>query len=65
MPYGLPQPLTGNELVTIWQEQNGQIAKCSMSLNQLAAIFVASTLPTTRPTTAGVWWNNNGVVCIS
>lgn len=67
--YGLPQPLTGNELVTIHQEQNGQLAICSMPLSQLAAIISstawAANLPTTQPPTPGVVWNNGGVVSIS
>lgn len=67
--YGLPQPLTGNETVTIHQMQNGQIAKCTMPLSQLASILSstawATGLPTTPPATAGVVWNDNGVVSIS
>lgn len=67
--YGIPQPLTGNEIVTIHQMQNGQFAMCSLPLSQLSSILNstawASTLPTTIPTTAGVVWNNNGVVSIS
>lgn len=67
--YGLPQTLTGSETVTIHQTQNGQIAKCTMPLSQLAALFVSvnwvSGLPTTLPSTRGVLWNNAGVVSIS
>ena len=70
--YGLPQPLTGAEIVTIYQEQNGQLAECSMPLSQLASILCvgsstawASNLPTEKPATAGVIWNNGGVVSIS
>lgn len=70
--YGLPQPLTGSETVTIHQVQNGQIAKCTMPLSELATILNsgsstawATGLPTTAPATAGVVWNNNGVVSIS
>lgn len=69
--YGLPQPLSGNEIVTIRQEQNGQLALCSMPLSQLSSILNsnstawASGLPTTKPATAGVVWNNGGVVSIS
>lgn len=67
--YGLPQPLTGNELVTIWQMQNGQMAKCTMPLSQLSAILSstgwADNLPITKPAAAGVAWNNGGVVSIS
>lgn len=66
---GLPQPLTGKELVTICQEQNGNLAACSMPLSMLATILSstswASNLPTTQPTTSGVVWNNSGVVSIS
>lgn len=65
--YGLPQPLTGTELVTIHQEQNGQFAKCSMPLSQLATILGVNwaSLPTTKPTVSGVAWNDGGVVSIS
>jgi hypothetical protein len=69
MIFGLPQPLTGAELVTIRQMQNGHWAECSMPLSQLASILVstawAANLPTTEPTTAGVVWNNGGVVSLS
>ena len=66
--YGIPQPLTGAETVTILQEQNGQQAKCTMPLSTFLAFIVPSIfkdLPTTEPTTAGVVWNNAGVVSIS
>jgi hypothetical protein len=67
--YGLPQPLTGAETVTIHQEQNGQIALCTMPLSELSTILSstawATGLPTTEPTTAGIVWNNAGVVSIS
>lgn len=67
--YGLPQALTGAELVTIHQLQNGRLAKCTMPLSDLAAIIGstawATGLPTTEPATAGVVWNNAGVVSIS
>lgn len=70
--FGLPQPLTGAETVTIHQVQNGQIAKCTMPLSQLATILVTGTstawatgLPITRPATAGAVWNNGGVVSIA
>jgi hypothetical protein len=68
--YGLPQPLTGNETVTIHQLQNGQIAKCTMPLYELAVLLGGGTswaagLPTSRPATAGVVWNNGGSVSIS
>lgn len=69
---GLPQPLTGNELVTIAQEQNGKMAECSMPLSALAVLLSAGSptswgaaLPTIEPTTHGVVWNNSGVVSIS
>jgi hypothetical protein len=67
--YGLPQPLTGAELVTIHQEQSGRLVKCTMPLSMLAAIISSTAwavgLPTTEPTTPGVVWNNTGVVSIS
>lgn len=71
--YGLPQPLTGNELITIRQSQNGKLALCTMPLSELALLLSvstsstawASTLPTTRPSTSGVAWNDGGVVSVS
>jgi hypothetical protein len=71
--YGLPRPLDGSELVTIQQEQNGQWAKCSMPLSLLSALLNSTSsstawaynLPTSKPSTAGVVWNNGGVVSIS
>lgn len=67
--YGLPQPINGEELVTIYQMQNGQLAKCSMPLSHLASILSstawAAGLPTMAPTTPGVVWNNDGVVSVS
>jgi hypothetical protein len=65
--FGFPQSLTGSELVTIHQEQNGQLAKCSMPLSQLATIlgFNWASLPTTKPSVSGVAWNDGGVVSIS
>ena len=66
--FGMPQPLTGDELVTIHQMQNGVMAKCSMPLSALQVLALAAwakSLPTQEPTTAGVVWNNNGVVSIS
>lgn len=69
--YGVPQlPLTGTETVTIYQTQNGQLAKCTMPLSDLIPLLAGSTawaahLPTTEPATAGVLWNNAGVVSIS
>lgn len=57
--YGLPQPLTGKELVTITQEQEGNQAICSMPISMLATILSspaswAASLPTTEPATSGV-----------
>jgi hypothetical protein len=69
--YGLPQPITGAELVTIYQMQGGNLVSCTMPLYELAAVLNtnstswANTLPTTRPATAGVLWNNGGAVSIS
>lgn len=70
--YGLPQSLTGAETVTIQQEQNGRVALCTMPLSELASILGessstawAANLSTTAPTTAGVVWNNNGVISLS
>lgn len=67
--YGLPQPLNGSETVTIQQIQNGQIALCTMPLSELASILIstawAGTLPSVRPSTAGIAWNNSGVVSVS
>lgn len=67
--YGLPQPLTGAETVTIQQVQNGQIAKCTMPISELAALLNstawAKDLPATEPTSPGIVWNNSGVVSIS
>lgn len=67
--YGLPQPLTGSETITIHQVQNGQIAKCTMQLSQLASILSSTSwaagLSTTRPATAGVVWNDAGSISIS
>ncbi|MGG5541967.1 hypothetical protein P4G95_09200 [Burkholderia vietnamiensis] len=66
--YGLPQPLTGNELVTIKQMQNGNWAECTMPLSalitQLMGEFFAS-LSTVKPSIAGQPWNDAGVVAIS
>jgi hypothetical protein len=70
--YGALQPISGAELVTVYQMQNGQMVTCSMPLSDLSAILTASpstswaaNLPTAAPTAAGVVWNNNGVVSIS
>ncbi|MDP9651722.1 hypothetical protein [Paraburkholderia caledonica] len=67
--FGLPQPITGAETVTIRQTQNGQSALCTMPLSSLLSIItlsaLTSQLPTTRPSTSGVVWNNGGVVSIS
>lgn len=68
-PFGLPQPLSGNELVTIHQQQNGQWAKCTMPLASLSVLFGAtswaSALPTQKPAVLGMLWNDGGVVSIS
>lgn len=64
----LPQPLTGDEIVTILQQQNGEWIKCSMPLSTLASFLIQGwikTLPTDRPATTGIAWNNTGVVSIS
>jgi hypothetical protein len=66
--YGLPQPLTGQEWVTITQTQNGQQALCSMPLSQLQTWLTQtefSNLPTTLPATPGIAWNNGGLVSLS
>ncbi|KGC03598.1 hypothetical protein DM81_3486 [Burkholderia multivorans] len=66
--YGLPQPLNGDEAVTIHQLQNGEWAKCTMPLSMLIQLVIDSflkNLPTEEPTTAGVAWNNAGVISIS
>lgn len=71
--YGLPQPLTGAELVTIHQMQGGQLVLCTMPLSELALLLSATTsstawattLSTTRPSTSGVVWNNGGSISLS
>lgn len=68
--FGLPQALTGNELVTIQQIQDGRTALCTMPLSVFATFIGSSTawalsLETTPPSTPGVVWNNEGVVSIS
>lgn len=62
--FGLPQALTGAELVTIQQMQDGRLAKCTMPLSTFSTWIFAG-LPTTEPTTAGVPWNNAGVISLS
>jgi hypothetical protein len=65
---GLPQPLTGAELVTIHQEQNGNLAKCSMPLSEFQSFVISNwlaSLSTTKPNVAGVAWNDSGVIAIS
>ncbi|WP_261524786.1 hypothetical protein [Burkholderia multivorans] len=65
---GLPQPLTGAEVVTIHQQQNGEWAECTMPLSMLASIVIdgwLKNLPTDEPAAAGVAWNNAGVISIS
>lgn len=67
--YGLPQPLSGAEIVTIQQEQNGNIALCSMPISALASVltlnYLATNLPSIQPATPGIVWNNGGVISIS
>lgn len=65
--FGLPQAITGKELVTIHQLQDGNWAKCTVSLSQLFIFFNAwmTSLPSDAPIAPGVLWNNNGVVSIS
>lgn len=66
--YGLPQSLIGTETITIHQEQNGHLARCTMPLSEFMAFVVAnlpSALSKSEPSTSGVAWNNNGVVSIS
>lgn len=69
--YGAPQPLSGNETVTILQQQNGQLAECTAPISEIAAIssfnFAAymQGLPTTLPSKAGTPWNNGGILSIS
>ena len=69
--YGVPQPLTGKETVTILQQQNGQLAECTATISEIAAIssfnFAAymQGLPTTLPSKAGTPWNNGGLLSIS
>jgi hypothetical protein len=69
--FGLPQPLSGQEIFTIWQLQNGQWAKCTMPISELSTVITfnfaawAAGLPTTRPSTAGLPWNDGGVISIS
>ncbi|MBU9608632.1 hypothetical protein [Burkholderia multivorans] len=66
--HGLPQPLTGNELVTILQQQNGQMAECSMPLSVFMGYVIDNwfkNLPTSEPLSPGLPWNNTGVVSIS
>jgi hypothetical protein len=72
--YGAPQlPLTGNESVTIYQEQNSQLAKCTMSLSALLSLVGsgtptvawASSLPTAPTAGAKTFWIDNGVLSFS
>lgn len=69
--YGLPQPLTGNETVTIQQEQNGQLALCTTSLSSIADVATfnfaayADALPTSLPAASGIPWNNGGMISLS
>lgn len=66
--FGLPQPLTGAEFITIQQlTQNGHYATCSMPLSDVVAYLAAwiAQLPATEPATANSLWNNAGVVSIT
>ena len=70
--YGLPQPLTGNELVTIPQTENGRTTIYTVPLSDLlnqinaaAPAWWVATLPTALPPKAGVLWNNTGSLAIS
>ena len=69
--YGVPQTLTGSETVNILQVQNGQLALCTVTLSQVAALAsfnfaaYAQSLPTTKPSTTGVVWNDAGSISIS
>jgi hypothetical protein len=67
--YGSLQPITGAELATVYQMQNGQMVTCSMPLSDLIQVItltaLAAGLPTTEPTTAGIVWNNGGVLSIT
>lgn len=74
--YGALQPITGSEIVTIYQQQNGQWVTCTMPLSVFASFVApsgssgsstvwANTLPTTRPSTSGVVWNDGGVISLS
>jgi hypothetical protein len=68
MLYGLPQPLTGSEIIIIQQTQNGYLAECSMPISEFLAWMVAqlpSVLGTTEPSASGIAWNNHGVISIS
>lgn len=68
MIHALPQNLTGQEIVTIQQDQNGQIVKCSMSLGSLLSWVTGNefqSLPTTLPSQIGIAWNNGGMISIS
>ena len=66
--YGLPQPLDGSELVTIHQLQNGQWAKCTMPLSTFQSFAFSSwvtSLPTAKPSSTGIAWNDSGSISIS
>lgn len=64
---GLPQPLSGNERVTIAQEQDGNWAECSMPISWLSALLATNwaTLPTVKPAVPGVLWNDGGSISLS
>lgn len=73
-PYGAPQPMTGTEIVTIHQVQNGNLVKCSLTMNELLTWVQAAqqttfetqmaawlkSLPTAPPTSGA--WLDNGVL---
>ncbi|CAM2168083.1 conserved hypothetical protein [Burkholderia latens] len=67
--HGAPQTLSGEELLTIGQEQNGRLVLCSMPISLLSSIILnsswASSLPTEPPSTPGIIWNNKGSLSIS
>jgi hypothetical protein len=69
--HALPQTLTGTELVTVHQMQGGVWVECTMPLSMLVPLLTPlvglnpASLPTSRPSTSGVLWNDAGVVSIS
>lgn len=72
MSISLPQPLTGSEFVSIKYQRDGREVWRGMRLSELLAHIAVSapelwieSLPTSLPTTAGVAWNNGGVISIA